>query len=118
MDVDLASEEKTLLEHAKEAVIKYNKIRHASGGIDTLYSFLLSENGNVYDGGCFEPNIGHASICGERHAIANLILQESDLDLWYARNNGSFTSICSRKRWMDFSQSREIFSKRFLPITL
>ena len=77
MDVDLASEEKTLLEHAKEAVIKYNKIRHASGGIDTLYSFLLSENGNVYDGGCFEPNIGHASICGERHAIANLILQES-----------------------------------------
>lgn len=77
MNEDLTPEEKRLVEYAKEAIVKYNKIRHAKGGIDTLYSFLLSDSGKIHDGGCFEANIAHASICGERHAIANMILQES-----------------------------------------
>ncbi len=77
MDVQLTSEEKKLIEYSKEAVIKYNKIRHENGGIDTLYSFLMSDSGKIHDGACFEPNIPHASVCGERHAIANMILQES-----------------------------------------
>ncbi len=77
MDVTLTTEEKKLVEYAKKAVVKYNKIRHANGGIDTLYSFLLSDSGKIHEGGCFEPNLAHASVCGERHAITNLILQES-----------------------------------------
>ncbi len=77
MDVELTPEEKKLVEYAKEAVIKYNKIRHANGGIDTLYSFLLSDSEKIHDGACYEPNLAHATVCGERHAIANKILQES-----------------------------------------
>ncbi|MDP3988233.1 MAG: hypothetical protein Q8P80_03760 [Candidatus Levybacteria bacterium] len=77
MNIDLTPEEEKLVEYSKDAVVKYNKIRHANGGIDTLYSFLLSDSGKIHDGGCFEPNISHASVCGERHAIANMVLQES-----------------------------------------
>jgi cytidine deaminase len=74
---EMAVDEVKLVEYAKEAVIKYNKIRHANEGIDTLYAFLLSERGNIYDGASFEPNIAHASVCAERCAIASMVLQES-----------------------------------------
>jgi len=77
MDVQLTPEEKELVEYSKEAIVRYNKIRHASGGIDTLYSFLMSDSGKIHDGACFEANVNHASICAERFAIANMILQES-----------------------------------------
>jgi cytidine deaminase len=77
MDIELTFDEKRLVEHAKEAVVRYNQSRHANGGIDTLYSFLLSDSGKIHDGACYEPNPSHAIVCGERHAIANLILQES-----------------------------------------
>lgn len=73
----MTTDEIRLVEYAKEAIIKYNRIRHANEGIDTLYSFLLSERGNIYDGASFEPNIAHASVCAERCAIANMVLQES-----------------------------------------
>lgn len=43
MDIALTPEENKLLEHAKEAIVKHNKIRHANGGIGTLYSFILSD---------------------------------------------------------------------------
>lgn len=76
MDIDLTPEEEKLVEHAKGAIVKYNIIRHENGGIDTLYSFVLSDKGGIYDGACYEAN-GSRTICGERHAIANLILQES-----------------------------------------
>ena len=75
MDINLTSEEKTLVEHAKEAVVKYNTIRLAKGDIDTLYGFVLSDSGTIYDGACYEPQ---PTICGERHAIANMVLQESN----------------------------------------
>src|SRR5205807_9775287 len=77
MGMDLTSEEKRLVEYAKEAIVKYNQIRHANGGIDTLYSFLLSDSGKIHDGACYESSLTHATVCGERHAIANMILHES-----------------------------------------
>ena len=65
------------MDYSKEAIVTYNRMRHANGGIDTLYAFLLSENGNIYDGASYEPNIAHATVCGERYAIANMVLHES-----------------------------------------
>ena len=75
--MEITSEEQHLIEHAKEAIVKYNTIRHERGGIDTLYAFILSDSGNIHDGACYEPDVAHATVCGERHAIANMILQES-----------------------------------------
>jgi cytidine deaminase len=77
MDNEITADESKLVEYAKEAVVKYNKIRHSNGGIDTLYAFLLSDRGNTYDGASFEPNIAHASVCAERCAISSMVLQES-----------------------------------------
>jgi cytidine deaminase len=77
MESKMTADEMKLVEYSKKAIVKYNKIRHANGGIDTLYAFLLSEAGKVYDGASFEPDIPHASICAERCAIANMVLQES-----------------------------------------
>lgn len=77
MDLNLTPEEIRLVEYSKEAVVTYNKIRHTHDGIDTLYSFLLSDSGKIYDGASYEPNIAHASVCGERCTIANMVLQES-----------------------------------------
>ncbi len=77
MTIKLTSNEKKLVQYAKKAIIKYNKIRHKKKGINTLYSFLMSDSGKIYDGACFEPNIAQATICGERQAIANMVLQES-----------------------------------------
>jgi cytidine deaminase len=77
MDIELTPDEKKLVDYSKEAIVKFNKMRHANGNIDTLYSFLLSEKGNTYDGASYEPNLAHATVCGERQAIANMVLQES-----------------------------------------
>jgi len=77
MEPQFTAEEQELIEYAKKAIVKYNKIRHDKGGIDTLYAFLMSDSGQIYDGACFEPNLSHASFCGERHAIANMVLGES-----------------------------------------
>jgi len=66
--------EKKLIEHAKKAVVRYNKQRKAKGDIDTLYAFVMSTSGRIYDGACFESQI--SGICGERHAIANMTLEE------------------------------------------
>ncbi len=74
---NFTSDEKRLIEHAKRSIATYNKMRKANGGIDTLYAFLLSDSGKIYDGACFEPNISHATVCGERHALTNMVLKES-----------------------------------------
>lgn len=72
MGIDLTSEEKRLLEYAKEAIVKYNKIRHANDGIDTLYSFLLPDSGTIHDGACYEPNLAHAhGMRNESELLAN-----------------------------------------------
>lgn len=75
--VTFTSDEKKLIEHAKEAVVKYNKLRKVKGGIDTLYAFVMSDSGKIYDGACFETTISNGNICGERHAIANMVLNEA-----------------------------------------
>ena len=36
MEIDFTSEEKRLVEYAKEAIVKYNKLCHAKGDIDTF----------------------------------------------------------------------------------
>lgn len=77
MDILLTPNEKKLVEHAQKAIVRYNKQRHAKGGIDTLYASLISESGVMYDGAAFEPNLPHASVCAERHAIANLVMNEA-----------------------------------------
>jgi cytidine deaminase len=77
MDIALTPDEQKLVEYSKEAVIAYNTMRHERGGIDTLYSFVMSDGGKIYDGVCFEPNIAQATVCGERHAIQNMVLKES-----------------------------------------
>jgi cytidine deaminase len=77
MEIHLTRSERDLVEHAKEAIVRYNRQRHSNGGVDTLYAFLLAESGSIYDGAAFEPNISHATICGERHAIANLVMNEA-----------------------------------------
>lgn len=55
-------------------------IQHAASrprrGIDTLYGFLVTAEGTFYDGAAYEPNLAHATICGERHAIANMVMNE------------------------------------------
>lgn len=76
MDVQLTPMEQKLIEHAKAGIVKYNRQRHAKGGQDTLYGFLITEEGSIYDGAAFEPNIAHATTCGERHAIANMVMNE------------------------------------------
>ncbi|HMD85927.1 MAG TPA: hypothetical protein VKO18_14625 [Terriglobia bacterium] len=77
MDIVLTPNEQKLVDYAKEAIVAYNKMRRERGGVDTLYSFLMSDSGKIYEGLCFEPNIAHATVCGERHAIQNMVLKES-----------------------------------------
>jgi len=77
MDIlHLTPTEQTLLNHAKEGVAKYSGQRHAKGGTDTLYSFLITTEGSIYDGAAYEPNLAHATVCGERHAMANMVMNE------------------------------------------
>lgn len=75
--IEFTLDEKKLITYTKRAIVKYNKIRQVKGDINTLYSFLISDSGKIHDGACFEPNIAQATICGERHAIANMALEES-----------------------------------------
>ena len=81
MNIKLTPEEKRLVEYAKDAIVRYNTIRHSNGGIDTLYSFLMSDSGKIHDGACYEPNLSHASICGERHAIATFLSWSLELEV-------------------------------------
>jgi cytidine deaminase len=77
MNADFSPQELGLIKYSQEAIVKYNQIRHAHRGIDTLYSFLLANSGVIYDGASYEPNIPHASVCAERCAIATMVLMES-----------------------------------------
>jgi cytidine deaminase len=70
-------DEKKIIEYAKKAIVRYNKKRRIKGGIDTLYAFVMSDSGKIYDGACLETTISNGNVCGERHAIANMVLKES-----------------------------------------
>jgi cytidine deaminase len=73
----MTKNEQRLVDHAKKSVIKYNKQRHAKGEIDTIYAFVLSDSGKIYDGACLESTIGSARICAERVAIGTMFLKET-----------------------------------------
>ena len=72
-----SKDEQKLVKHTKESIAKYNRLRQSKGGIDTLYSFVMSESGKIYDGACLESSVSAGAVCAERHAIANMILAES-----------------------------------------
>lgn len=77
MVIRLTTDEKKLVEYAKKAIVKFNKKRHSKGGIDSLYAFVMSDSGKIYGGACLESTISSGTLCGERHAIANMVLQET-----------------------------------------
>ena len=77
LDLEISPEENRLIEYSQEMVVKYNMMRHQNGGQDTLYSFLLSDSGNFYDGASYVPNITQATVYGERCAMAAIVLHES-----------------------------------------
>lgn len=77
MEAQLTPAEQELVQYAQDAVVRYNTMRHANNGIDTLYAFLLSDRGHIYDGASYEPDLAHAGVCAERCAIATMVLQES-----------------------------------------
>ena len=78
MQTSLTQEEQKLITYAKEVIVKHNTERHAKGEIDTLYSFVLSDSGKIFEGAAFEvDDLEHASICAERQAIANMVLAET-----------------------------------------
>lgn len=77
MEAQLTPAEQELVQYAQDAVVRYNTMRHANNGIDTLYAFLLSDRGHIYDGASYEPDLAHAGVCAERCAIATMVLHES-----------------------------------------
>jgi hypothetical protein len=50
MKDDLTPDGISLVEYSKEAVIRCNRMRHSRDGIDTQNTFLLPDNGAIYDG--------------------------------------------------------------------
>jgi hypothetical protein len=77
MDRALTPEGKEVIVHSKGALVEYKQIRSVDDGINTLDSFPLSQSGKIHDGACHEPNLAHSTACGERHAIAEMILLEN-----------------------------------------
>lgn len=77
MTVRLTKDEQKLVGHAKGMIVRYNKRRHAKGGIDTIYAFVLSDSGRIYDGACLESSTGSGSVCAERVAIGNMLTKET-----------------------------------------
>jgi cytidine deaminase len=76
MAIQLTKDEQRLVNHAKESLVRYNKQRNAKGQLATIYAFVLSDSGKIYDGACLESNIS-AGICAERAAIACMFTKET-----------------------------------------
>jgi cytidine deaminase len=72
----LTQNEQKLVNYAKKAIVKYNKQRKAKGEFDTIYAFVLSDSGKIYDGACLESTIS-ASVCAERVAIGTMLTKET-----------------------------------------
>lgn len=70
-------DEKKLIEYAKQRILEYAKMRKSLGLYDTIYAFILSESKSIYEGTPLDlPS--STGFCAERHAIANMILKESE----------------------------------------
>ncbi len=77
MAIKLTGDEKKLVDHAKNAVLRYNKLRVSNGELATIYAFVLSSSGKIYDGACLESTIGSGAICAERVAIGTMFVKET-----------------------------------------
>ncbi len=75
---DLNPEEKRLINFAETKIIEHCSKRKTEGLYDTILAFILSENGSLYEGIPLELPSG-VGFCAERHAIANMILKETEL---------------------------------------
>jgi len=71
--------EKKLVEHAKKRVLQLLKMRRRKGLYDSLYAFVMSDSGKVYEGTFIDTKINGAGTCAERVAIANMLLNETEL---------------------------------------
>ena len=74
----LNNDEKKLIQFAKENFPKFLERRRNKGLYDTYYACVLSDSGNIYIGSPFISNLGNASICAERVAIANMVTNETE----------------------------------------
>ncbi len=74
----LSRHEKKILDHARKKILVHAKKRRDAGLYDVLYSFVLSENNNIYWGVPLESNVGNLGTCAERVAIANMVANETE----------------------------------------
>jgi cytidine deaminase len=77
MAIRLTKEERKLIDHAKKMVVKYNNQRNARGELATIYAFVLSDSGKIYEGACMESTIGSGRVCAERVAISSMFTKET-----------------------------------------
>ncbi|RLG20643.1 hypothetical protein DRN74_04960 [Candidatus Micrarchaeota archaeon] len=76
--VKFTKDEKKLIEFAKKNFPKLLERRRKKGLYDTYYACVLSNSGNIYEGSPFISNLGSATICAERVAIANMVFYETE----------------------------------------
>ncbi|MFB6099959.1 MAG: hypothetical protein ABEK16_01680 [Candidatus Nanohalobium sp.] len=74
----LTGSEEKLVEHAKNRIEEHARKRQDAGLYDVLYSFVLSESGEIYEGIPFESNQPSIDFCAERHAINQMQLEENE----------------------------------------
>jgi cytidine deaminase len=74
----LNDHEMKLLEYAKKRIPVLFGKRRERGVLDTLFAFVISDSGKIYEGKSFESEICNGPICCERGAIANMALEETE----------------------------------------
>ncbi len=97
MTIQLTKDEQRLVDHAKEMVVKYNNHRNAKGQLATIYAFVLSDSGKIYDGACLESTIS-AGICAERAAISNMFTKET-----YSSKIACIVTLCPVPEQLEYS---------------
>lgn len=78
MDTSFTPEEQKLIAYSKDKILKHVETRKNKELSDIIFAFVISESGNIYEGNAFEPQQPYAGFCAERHAIANMILVETE----------------------------------------
>lgn len=76
--VKFTSAERMLIEHARKKALAYCKMRKSKGLTDNLIAFVLSSSGKIYAGQAFDSGLPQCNICAERHAVANMVLAETE----------------------------------------
>ena len=76
--MNLTDDEKKLIKYAKNNFPLFLQNRRDKGLYDTYYACVISNQGSIYEGSPFISNLGSASVCAERVAIANMVHYESE----------------------------------------